>query len=115
MEFAIVLLVKHRKDWKEKDTGILSYQSKMKSSIEKDRDIVLGKDAGKGCTIQGSQVTSNAANDEPITQKSYCGTTLLHEFDALPLTTKIDFTSFLVFNICYILVNLVYWVHCTLY
>ena len=113
VEFAIVLLVKHRKDWKKKDTDSISDQSKMKSSMEKDRNVVLGQDAGKVCTTRGSRVTSNAASDEPITKKSYYGNTILDEFDALPLTTKIDFTSFFLFNICYILVNLVYWVHCT--
>ena len=85
----------------------------MKSSIEKERDVVLGKDTGKVCTTHGSRVISNTANDEHIPQKSFCGTTILDEFDAVPLTTRIDFTSFLLFHIGYILVNLVYWVHCS--
>ena len=110
MEFAIVLLVKHRQDWKKKDTDSHSDQLKLKALIEKDRDAVLDKTARKMCT---TQVTSNGSNDKPIQQKSFYGYTILEEIDALPLTTKIDFTAFLLFNVCYILVNLVYWLYCT--
>ena len=83
----------------------------MKVPIENDHDVVIGKLAGKMCTTKKSQVTSNATADKPMTQKY--GFTILDEIDALPLTIKIDFTAFLLFNTCYIFVNLVYWVNCT--
>ena len=113
VEFSIVLLVKHRKDWKNKAVYSLSDQLKIKALIQKDRDFVLEKHAGKVSTTQESQVISNGTDDEPIRQNSHHGYKIFDEIDALPLTTKIDFTAFLLFNICYILVNLVYWLYCT--
>ena len=83
----------------------------MKVPTENDHDVVTGKLAGKMCTTKESQVTSNGPANKPKTQKYGC--TILDEIDALTLTTKIDFSTFLLFNICYILVNVVYWVKCT--
>ena len=113
MEFAIVVLVKHRKDWKGKANNRESVKLKIKASLENDRDDVARKRAGKIGATQGSTITFNGTNDEHIRHNSYCWSTILDDIHALPLTTKIDFSAFLLFNICYLLVNLIYWPYYT--
>ena len=113
MEFAIVLLVKHRQDWKNQADNSGLDEFKIKDTIENDQDAVVGKVAGKVRTTQGSKITLNAADDEFGRQTSCCCLTICNEFHTLPLTTKIDFSSFLLYNICYFLVNLIYWLYYT--
>ena len=112
VEFAIVVLVKDRKDWKGEAINSGSGKLKIKASLENDRADVVRKHAGKIGATQGSTITLNGTNDEPRRHKPGFWSTILDEIYELPLTTKIDFSTFLLFNTCYFLVNLIYWPYC---
>ena len=113
MEFAIVLLVKHRQDWKNQADNSGLDEFKIKDTIENDQDAVVGKVAGKVCTTQVSKITLNATDHQSERQTSHHCLAVCDVFDTLPLTTRIDFSSFALFNICYFLVNLIYWPYYT--
>ena len=105
VEFAIVLLVKHKQDLGNNVDRAKHIKFKRKNS-EAEGAI---DEMGKARLPQGSKLRLKKIEVETIGQKKYRRNTVFDCFYALSLTTRIDFVAFLLFNFLYFLLNLIHW------
>ena len=105
VEFAIVLLVKHKQDLGNNVDRAKHIKFKRKNN-EAEGAI---DEMGKARLPQGSKLRLKKIEVETIGQKKYRRNTVFDRFYALPLTTRIDFVAFVLFNFLYLLLNLTHW------
>ena len=105
VEFAIVLLVKHKQDLGNDVDRAKHIKFKRKNN-EAEGAI---DDMGKTRLPQGSKLRLKKIEVEAIGQKKYHRITIFDWFYALPLTTRIDFVAFVLFHFLYFLINFIHW------
>ena len=105
VEFAIVLLVKHKQDLGNDVDRAKHIKFKRKNN-EAEGAI---DEMGKARLPQGSKLRLKKIEVEPIGKKKYHRSTIFDWFYALPLTTRIDFVAFVLFNFLYFLLNFMHW------
>ena len=105
VEFAIVLLVKRKQDLDDDVDRAKHINFELKNN-EAEGAI---HQIGKARLTQGSKLSLKKIEVEAIGQKKYHRSTIFDWFYALPLTTRIDFVAFALFNFLYFLLNLTHW------
>ena len=105
VEFAIVLLVKHKQD-SDNDVDRAKHTKFELKNNEAERAI---NQLGKARLTQGSKLRLKKIEVAAIGQKKYRRNTVFDCFYELPLTTRIDFVAFALFNFLYFLLNFMHW------
>ena len=105
VEFAIVLLVKQKQDYKD---GV-DRDKHIKFELKNNEAIGAINQMGKARLTQGSKLRLKEIEVKSIGQKKYRRNTIFDYFYALPITTRIDFVAFVLFNFLYFLLNLIHW------
>ena len=105
VEFAIVLLVKHKQDLGNDVDRAKHIKFKRKNN-EAEGAI---DEMGKARLPQGSKLRLKKIEVEAIGQKKYRCNAVFDCFYALPITTRIDFVAFVLFNFLYFLLSLIHW------
>ena len=105
VEFATVLLVKHKQD-SDNDVDRAKHTKFELKNNEAERAI---NQLGKARLTQGSKLRLKKIEFEENGQKKYRRKNVFDCFYALPLTTRIDFVAFVLFNLLYFLLNLIHW------
>ena len=105
VEFAIVLLVKHKHDLGNDVNRAKHINFELKNN-EAEGAI---NQMGKARLTQGSKLRLKKIEFEENGRKKYRRNTVFDCFYALPLTTRIDFIAFVLFNLLYFLLNLIHW------
>ena len=105
VEFAIVLLVKHKQDLGNNVDRAKHIKFKRKNN-EAEGAI---DEMGKARLPQGSKLRLKKIEVEAIGQKKDRCNAVFDYFYALPITTRIDFVAFVLFNFLYFLLSLIHW------
>ena len=106
VEFACVVFVKQNLDLFKTSNLIHEEYSKKPASMVKECSNIL--DNMRKVECHGKNDNSLTEKEEMRHLEERSGKTLALRFKALPITTKIDFVTFLIFNFVFVIFNLVY-------
>ena len=109
IEFATVLFVKRRKDWTSNAVNSNNDQIQMATEIKDEGTSGVFKDTSKVFTTPTSKDESNGTNMERIKHRQCYWIVMFDEYSTLPLTTRIDVSTFILFHIVYVMITLGHW------
>ena len=107
VELALVLILKQKQGWVTAIENTIEYDASSEDTVFKarfkaDNNIFTGPAAAKvGCNMIDTK--------EHETRMMSFWRRMLRIFYALPLTSKIDLSVFLLFYLCFFLMNCIYW------
>ena len=100
-EFALVIFIKQNSDWR-KDGRIGMELEKEIEITEKPSINVVAPVDGLGSSMKDTEyVVPKARHSSMTTLELICN---------LPITSKIDYSAFIVFNFIYLILNCIYWI-----
>ena len=101
-EFALVIFIKQNSDWR-KDGRI---------GIELEKEIQIQEKPSINVVAPVDGIESRVRDTEYVMPKAkYLSMTTLELIYNLPITSKIDYSAFIVFNFTYLIGNCIYWIH----
>ena len=109
IEFATVLFVKRRQDWTSNAGNSVNDQTQMATEIKDEGTSGVFKDTSKLFTTPTIKDESNGTNMATIRHRKSYWIVMFDEYLSLPLTTRIDVSTFLLFHIVYVMITLVHW------
>ena len=107
VELALVLFLKQKQEWVKNMDKVSSHDVKSEDNIFK-KIAVVANDIDKGTPAQEIEHNIDVPKDQKEKSWMFYGR-MLSIYHSLPLTTKIDVATFLLFYLFFFLANCIYW------
>ena len=101
-EFALVIFIKQNSDWKK--------DGRIGMGLEK--EIQIEEKFSINMVAPADGIESRIKDTDYVVPKAkHLSMTTLELIYNLPITSKIDYSAFIVFNFTYLIGNCIYWIH----
>ena len=101
-EFALVIFIKQNSDWRK--------DGRIGMGLEK--EIQIEEKFSINMVAPADGIESRIKDTEYVVPKArHSSMNILELICNLPITSKIDYSAFIVFNFIYLILNCIYWIH----
>ena len=107
VELALVLFLKQKQEWVNNMDKVSNHGGKSEHNIFK-KTAAVANDIDKGTPGQETEHNIGEPEDQKVKREMFYRR-MLSIYYSLPLTTKIDVATFLLFYLFFFLVNCIYW------
>ena len=101
-EFALVIFIKQNSDWRNHDRIGIRLEKEIQIQEKSSINVVAPVDGLKSRIKDAQYDVPKAKHSSMTTFELICN---------LPITSKIDYSAFVVFNFTYLILNCLYWIH----
>ena len=101
-EFALVIFIKQNSDWRKDDRIRLGSEKEIQIKEKPSINIVA--------PVDGLESRMKDTEYE-VPKPNHSSMTTFERICNLPITSKIDYSAFVVFNFTYLILNCIYWIH----